>query len=287
MQSRMQSRCRRGASPVRLETVLVHREMVATLLGFTRCACAGPRAVEEDRAHLQARDLRSQLAHARRSLAASEADRQTLMMALRARSGEAPPSTSSAPQRRRLSRKMERVRPNGFARNNDDACYYEGDEGEEAARREAPGRRRKSEVGRSRPRARQIRNSQVLEHYSRGASKREEQEGGGEEGDQLRDRVKDLEQQVSQLRDALHDRDRDRGRSVAASAAQKENAMPKLAPRPPRAPTVRLGVPRLAPRGDLEAIQRKQDGIMSEIVGSTSRMERDVLALVDKWSRKR
>lgn len=159
MQSRMQSRCRRGASPVRLETVLVHREMVATLLGFTRCACAGPRAVEEDRAHLQARDLRSQLAHARRSLAASEADRQTLMMALRARSGEASPSTSSAPQRRRLSRKMERVRPNGFARNNDDACYYEGDEGEEAARREAPGRRRKSEVGRSRPRARQFRNS--------------------------------------------------------------------------------------------------------------------------------
>lgn len=274
----MQSRCRRGASPVRLETVLVHREMVATLLGFTRCACAGPRAVEEDRAHLQARDLRSQLAHARRSLAASEADRQTLMMALRARSGEASPSTSSAPQRRRLSRKMECVRPNGFARNNDDACYYEGDEGEEAARREAPGRRRKSEVGRSRPRARQFRNSQVLEHY---------QEGGGEEGDQLRDRVKYLELQVSQLRDALRDRDRDRGRSVAASAAQKENAMPKLAPRPPRAPTVRLGVPRLAPRGDLEAIQRKQDGIMSEIVGSTSRMERDVLALVDKWSRKR
>ena len=275
----MQSRCRRAASPVRLETVLVHREMVATLLGFTRCACAGPRAVEEDRAHLQARDLRSQLAHARRSLAASEADRQTLMMALRARSGEASPSTSSAPQRRRLSRKMERVRPNGFARNNDDACYYEDDEGE-AARRggSAPGRRRKSEVGRSRPRARQIRNSQVLEHY---------QEGGGEEGDQLRDRVKYLELQVSQLRDALRDRDRDRGRSVAASAAQKENAMPKLAPRPPRAPTVRLGVPRLAPRGDLEAIQRKQDGIMSEIVGSTSRMERDVLALVDKWSRKR
>jgi len=103
----------------------------------------------------------------------------------------------------------------------------------------------------------------------------------------LRDRVKYLELQVSQLRDALRDRDRDRGRSVAASAAQKENAMPKLAPRPPRAPTVRLGVPRLAPRGDLEAIQRKQDGIMSEIVGSTSRMERDVLALVDKWSRKR